>query len=409
MLSLQRRAGNRAVAGLVAQRCGGMTPEECGCDGKAADKGHDVQRLSSDEKAEGLTSEKYRGEPRLEAAFDNSPPLGIGESGEGVRLVQEGLVAENHPMPKSTKPDGTLDGHFGSETLDAVRDFQTDKELPGGPDGRVGRNTMGKLDQLAKKGGGGGGDDVKPEVACGPSCGQPYVQIRPRVFVSLCSAKLKIGKPFVTTAGCPPNGVGNVGFFAGQPGWQLDGSVSLCTIGGAPVDPRIQIGYIQTAAGAMSMAVHRQPNKTLTTSECRSVVNARDCVRDQVAPWFDAPGTNFGPQPLGNTPAFADTPHLTKLKSRIGPRNQTKLQNIFLQGAFHIWLIARLPDGTIVFIHHWDVGLFARAMLNDGADPCSRSSYAVDGGAFEAGNGPGKGSATPVLTGKCANTLAKSC
>src|SRR5688572_32594090 len=56
---------------------------------------------------------------------------------------------------KSTKPAGELDGQFGGETFGAVKQFQADKEIPGGPDGRIGRNTMGKLDQLAAKGGGG--------------------------------------------------------------------------------------------------------------------------------------------------------------------------------------------------------------------------------------------------------------
>lgn len=91
-------------------------------------------------------------------AFDNSPPLGIGERGDAVRLVQEGLVADGLPLPRSTGPDGRLDGVFGGETDGAVRRFQTSHAADGltgangFADGRVGRKTMGKLDELAGSG-----------------------------------------------------------------------------------------------------------------------------------------------------------------------------------------------------------------------------------------------------------------
>jgi peptidoglycan hydrolase-like protein with peptidoglycan-binding domain len=91
--------------------------------------------------------------------------MGIGEPDRNaVRLVQDGLVAAGFPLPGSTKPSGELDGIFGSETQNAVKAFQVKFAAeglvdPGGqPDGRVGRHTMGKLDELA-----GGSAPVPPQ------------------------------------------------------------------------------------------------------------------------------------------------------------------------------------------------------------------------------------------------------
>ncbi|UCC30014.1 MAG: DUF4157 domain-containing protein [Phycisphaerales bacterium] len=117
-----------------------------------------LQRLTEVEKAENLKSPKYAGNGRLERAFDNDPPLGIGETNDAVRLVQEGLVAAGFRMSASTKPTGELDGGFGAETFRTVQEFQLKYahegllEPTGRPDGYVGRLTMGKLDELALKG-----------------------------------------------------------------------------------------------------------------------------------------------------------------------------------------------------------------------------------------------------------------
>jgi peptidoglycan hydrolase-like protein with peptidoglycan-binding domain len=143
---LQRSAGNRAVTSLL-----------------------DVQRLTAEERSENLTSARYAGEVRLEAAFDNSPPMKLGERGEAVARVQLGLVDDEFALPKSTKPDGTLDGVFGGETISAVRGFQRKHELtgPGGvPDGVIGRRTLTALDGLS------GGSAPTPP---GPKPGQPCV------------------------------------------------------------------------------------------------------------------------------------------------------------------------------------------------------------------------------------------
>jgi peptidoglycan hydrolase-like protein with peptidoglycan-binding domain len=169
MTEMQQTHGNRAMqrflqratsrqSAVPVQRCGGQV--HAGCKACGGDKLNEeqvpvarsvaLQRITADEKAINLKSTKYAGNPRLENAFDNSPAMGIGEVGDAVRLVQEGLVADGFAMPKSTNPSGALDGAFGQETLNAVRQFQSKHGLS--PDGRVGRQTMGKLDELADSG-----------------------------------------------------------------------------------------------------------------------------------------------------------------------------------------------------------------------------------------------------------------
>lgn len=211
LLQLQRLAGNMAVAALLAgrgalaptvvQRCG---PVPCDCDdeqpaggpvvpgprmvqrqtGLGSDNetcherfhpgsisrahelqmsespkrflpgpGPAVQRLTAAEKEENLQSPKFAGNGRLEQAFDNSPSIHIGESGQAVRLVQEGLVDDGFPMPASTKPTGELDGAFGRETFTVVKQFQAKHDLK--TDGIVGRETLRRLDEVELGGSGG--------------------------------------------------------------------------------------------------------------------------------------------------------------------------------------------------------------------------------------------------------------
>ena len=162
---LQQTHGNRAVQRLLQrrpaarvpslQRCGGTTHAGCRCcDGQQQEERQvdlqrrpAVQRLTAVERQQDLQSSKYAANQRLQRAFDNLPALSIGERGEAVRLVQEGLVEAGFPLPGSTKPDGRLDGIFGRETYAAVKAFQTQHGL--GVDGLVGRETLGQLDQMA--------------------------------------------------------------------------------------------------------------------------------------------------------------------------------------------------------------------------------------------------------------------
>lgn len=423
LLALQRQVGNRAVADLIAQRCGDTPPGKCACHGNDEDE-EQVQRLTAEAQSAELTSDKYKGQPRLEAAFDNAPALGIGERGDGVRLVQEGLVAEGHPMPKSTLPGGEMDGKFGGETKGAVADFQRAKALPGVGDGRVGRHTMGKLDELAKGGGGGGGGGGNPTPAqvCGdPPCGQPYVELKKGLFVSLCDNKLAFGSPRMAFVGCGPSGLvpggtppGNVGLFS--PSWTQVAPLSIC----GTDDPSIQIGHIQTVAWDVDSAVYEGPKGAPIQGPRTCVQGARDCLGTAPPPWFAPPGANFGPQPMGpkmTALTLHDQPFLAKLKSHLpdhpaDPKKQNlrafPLLMISLTGVFHIWLIARRKDGTVVFIHNWTVGLDTRA-TRTGPDPCGPASWAIAGGAKGLANASGQGGAAPNLTGACANSLTKPC
>ena len=107
-----------------------------------------LQRLTAEEKALDLQSPTYAGNARLQKAYDNSPTISIGESDtDAVKLVQQGLIDDGFDMPISTRKTGGPDGIFGQETHQTVYQFQTKYSLD--RDGVVGRQTMGKLDELA--------------------------------------------------------------------------------------------------------------------------------------------------------------------------------------------------------------------------------------------------------------------
>jgi peptidoglycan hydrolase-like protein with peptidoglycan-binding domain len=153
LLALQQRAGNRAVAGVLrVQRCGSAQPD-CDCPPEERERAEAaaVQRLTVDGPQDKLSSPRYAGDPRLEAAFRNRPPVGRGERGEAVARVQQGLAGDGFALPKSTTADG-FDGRFGRETDDAVRGFQRKHPDTGIPDGLVGHQTLHVLDGLAGKG-----------------------------------------------------------------------------------------------------------------------------------------------------------------------------------------------------------------------------------------------------------------
>jgi peptidoglycan hydrolase-like protein with peptidoglycan-binding domain len=130
VLALQRTAGNAATVRALARAPVDTT--------------------------ENLRSPVYAGQPVLEAAFDNAPPLAEGMTGSSVAAVQQGLVDAGHDLPVSMQ-GGRPDGIFGGETDTAVREFQGTNVL--GVDGLVGRETMGRLDELA-----GGDVSGRPEI-----------------------------------------------------------------------------------------------------------------------------------------------------------------------------------------------------------------------------------------------------
>lgn len=86
---------------------------------------------------------------RFQQALENSPTIKRKESHrEAVRIIQQALIDLGFPLPKSTKRYDSPDGDFGNETDDAVRKFQG-REFPGQtPDGKIGKNTLSRMDDL---------------------------------------------------------------------------------------------------------------------------------------------------------------------------------------------------------------------------------------------------------------------
>ena len=95
-----------------------------------------------------LQSLRFRHDERLTLAAENAPAMRKGEKGHAVRLVQQALIDLGYAMPISTATYGSPDGDFGAETKSKVWQFQHDNHL--GKDGVVGRQTMGRLDELLK-------------------------------------------------------------------------------------------------------------------------------------------------------------------------------------------------------------------------------------------------------------------
>lgn len=87
------------------------------------------------------------GHPRFAVAATGNGVIKRGERGAPVAILQYALVHLGHPLPQSTKSNGSMDGIFGSETFDGVKSFQK-KTLPHEtPDGKVGPKTLGEFDK----------------------------------------------------------------------------------------------------------------------------------------------------------------------------------------------------------------------------------------------------------------------
>jgi outer membrane protein OmpA-like peptidoglycan-associated protein len=105
-----------------------------------------VQRQA--DPAHDLTAPGLSGDPKLEAIFDEKGSIGPPKKGPEVKKVQEALLALGLALPKFG-----ADSDYGSETRQAVRDFQTKAGLTGAQvDGIVGPVTLGLLDHAARQG-----------------------------------------------------------------------------------------------------------------------------------------------------------------------------------------------------------------------------------------------------------------
>ena len=117
---------------VVQQTSPGATPSIQ----RQADPAHDLA-------APGLS-----GDPKLEEIFDEKGSLGPSAKGPEVRKVQEALLALGFTLPKFG-----ADGEYGSETRQAVREFQITAGLTRAQvDGIVGPVTLGLLDRASRQG-----------------------------------------------------------------------------------------------------------------------------------------------------------------------------------------------------------------------------------------------------------------
>jgi peptidoglycan hydrolase-like protein with peptidoglycan-binding domain len=94
-----------------------------------------------------LFSTRLSSSPRLQKAVNNAPPVGSGESNEGVAAMQQGLIDLGFEMPISTKHGvKPPDGIYGAETGKVLRLFQQQQRLTA--DGLAGTNTLKRMDEL---------------------------------------------------------------------------------------------------------------------------------------------------------------------------------------------------------------------------------------------------------------------
>lgn len=92
-----------------------------------------------------LQSPRFVGNATLQEAAVNSPPLGEGNAGHAVHLIQTALLDLGYDLPRSTPSRGySPDGIYGEETVSVVRRFQRDRHLT--VDGVAGEETMSALD-----------------------------------------------------------------------------------------------------------------------------------------------------------------------------------------------------------------------------------------------------------------------
>lgn len=107
-----------------------------------AQKTGKIQKSSIENtQSENLEAPRFQKEYRLEQAHDDLDYIGVGSKGVPVQKLQSGLMDLGYQLPKFG-----ADADFGSETKQAVLNFQSDNNLS--YDGVVGIQTMGRLDDI---------------------------------------------------------------------------------------------------------------------------------------------------------------------------------------------------------------------------------------------------------------------
>lgn len=92
-----------------------------------------------------LFADRFAGDPVLEACLDGERILQQGSNGPAVTKIQQALIDAGFPLPQFG-----ADGSFGTETKNALKDFQRASSLV--DDGKVGPATMSALDGLYSMG-----------------------------------------------------------------------------------------------------------------------------------------------------------------------------------------------------------------------------------------------------------------
>jgi hypothetical protein len=242
----------------------------------------------------------------------------------------------------------------------------------------------------------------------------PAIEVAPNRFFALCDDEVKlIPAPPVDVAGCMPGKLGRIGLASG--GWIMPKNCYVCDGPGVPkTAPAIRLGYIQTLEKDLAGGVYF--TKPDPAGEWKWAGNnwicvdnpARDGFEGSTAPWYGADSGTFGPKPWdGSCPELEDNP-LVSLPSR--DASGAPLRRMRMDGVFHTWLIAQVGSGPPIYIHNWTIENWVVAELKENADPCNVTGWNLPMDMKKVSSkGPGKGSATPVLTGDVAKKQKKDC
>lgn len=149
------RMGWTTSSGVGAAQSGSLLRQTDGPMGspRSAPTVLEIQRKVGD--GHDLKSARLKGDPILEAVFDNERVLRTGSSGAAVIKVQHALTDLGLRMPQHG-----IDGDFGAETRSQVKTFQKSAGLT--DDGVVGPKTMEALDNQLDSGAGGPGPLPSP-------------------------------------------------------------------------------------------------------------------------------------------------------------------------------------------------------------------------------------------------------
>ncbi|WP_264536430.1 DUF4157 domain-containing protein [Flavobacterium sp. N1736] len=125
------------------------TIQQTGAKQKSGTIQKSLENHPEDLQAEGPDNPQFKGNTNLEKANDDEMLISTGQKGIAVRELQKGLMETGQNLNNFG-----ADGDFGSETRNAVIDFQNKNDLA--TDGVVGPETIGTLDNklIEQKGGG---------------------------------------------------------------------------------------------------------------------------------------------------------------------------------------------------------------------------------------------------------------